>query len=447
MGWFSGIVKAVKKAFKSVTKVVKKVVKGIGKVAKKVWKGVKNVAKGIGKVVKKMGPLASIAIGFIPGFQALWANAGIWGAIGKGAITGFITSGGKLKGALAGAVGGGIGYGINAGVGAYNKGVSTLGENATISEKVTAGFKAVGSSTMDGVSNMYKSASDVMSTGDFGKLNYLSDSGLSVYSPEYKAQTNLADANAEVAYDKAIGEIGPEIHERASQNYVNNNPSEYAQRMSPKAQQRMMKMSMEGGEAGAMRQAKAFGYNDEVGKSFYKDYTSTLQGTPGSVEYQRQMSEMYDYSEAASVGLDQGRGLWEQTGGVDKSMSFDWEGGITKPFEYTADGLRATRSAAAGGTPTYISPQDPAAPKEKNNVADKLKDAASSLFGSSGSSSPYGAGFSTGDTGDQYDAGGGSLLMSGQSGTGLDFAASYGGAQGGSAYAQAQANKMKQIYG
>ncbi len=442
MGWFKRIARRIKKTVKKVTKHVKKVVKGIGKVAKKVWKGVKGAVKKIGKAVSKLGPLASIAIGFIPGFQGLWANAGIWGAMGKGAIAGFITSGGKLKGALVGAAGGAIGYGVNAGMDAYQKGVSTLGENATISEKLSAGFKSVGSSTMDGVSNMYKSASDVMSTGDFSKINYLDDAGQSVYS-----KTLLDDANAEVAYDKAIGDIGPEIHERASQNYVNKNPAEFGKRMSPKVQQRMMKMSMEGGQSGAIQQAKAFGYNEDVGKAFYKDYTSTIQRTPGSVSYQRQMEEMYDYSQAANTGLEQGRGLWEQTGGADKSMSFDWEGGVDSPYKYTADGLRATRSAAAGGTPTYISSQDATTtPENKKDKTPNLADAAKSLFGSGGDSSA-GLPFSTGDAGDQYDPSGGLQSASGTSGTGLGFAESYGGALDPRLYTEQQSRQFKSLLG
>jgi len=421
MGFFSKVFrrikKAVKKVTKSVTKVVKKVVKSIAKVGKKIWKGVKGVAKKI----SKLGPLASIAIGFIPGFQGLWASSGIWGAMAKGAITGFITSGGKVKGALIGAVGGGIGYGINAGIDSYKQGVSTLGDNATISEQITAGFKAVGNSTTEGVMNMYKSASDVLSTGDFGKLNYLDSTGQSIYS-----RTLLDDANAEVAYDKAIGDIGPEIHERASQNYINNNPSEFGKRMSPKVQKRMMDMSQQGGEAGAINQAKAFGYNSDVGKAFYKDYTSTIQGTPGSVTYQRQMSEIYDYADATNTGLEQSRDLWAQTGGANRSTSLDWTGGGTEPYTYTADGLRATRSSGAGGTPTYISPQE-ATVEKGNDKSKKITDALDSLLRPDASTA--GLPFSTGDDGDQYDVTGGLKSAGGTGGVSLNYADYYGGAQ------------------
>ena len=68
MGWFKDAWKKVKKVFKKVTKVVKKVVKGVSKVAKKVWNGVKGVAKKAGAFITKLGPIANIAMNFIPGF-------------------------------------------------------------------------------------------------------------------------------------------------------------------------------------------------------------------------------------------------------------------------------------------------------------------------------------------------------------------------------------------
>ena len=113
MGWLSKIWKGVKNVFSKVTKVVKKVVKSVGKTAGKIWNKVKGVAKKFAKGVSKLGPLANIAIGFIPGFQGLWAGAGIWGQVAKGAITGYLASGGDAKGALLGAVGGGLGHAWN----------------------------------------------------------------------------------------------------------------------------------------------------------------------------------------------------------------------------------------------------------------------------------------------------------------------------------------------
>jgi len=129
MGWFSNAWKKVKKVFKKVTKVVKKVVKGVGNVAKKVWNGVKSTAKKFGEKISKLGPVANIAMGMIPGFGQLWAAYGVWGAMAKGAVTGYLTSGGNLKGALLGAAGGGLGYG-------YSKLPGT-----SLSEKISNAFK------------------------------------------------------------------------------------------------------------------------------------------------------------------------------------------------------------------------------------------------------------------------------------------------------------------
>ncbi len=61
--------------------------------------------------MSKLGPLANIAMNFIPGFGQLWAAYGIWGQIAKGAITGFVASGGNVKGMLVGAAVGGLSYG------------------------------------------------------------------------------------------------------------------------------------------------------------------------------------------------------------------------------------------------------------------------------------------------------------------------------------------------
>ena len=186
MGFFSGIFKGIKKVFKGVTKVVKKVVKSVGKLAKKVWKGV----KGIAKKISKLGPLASIAIGFfVPPL-----GTGIWGAMAKGALTGFVSSGGNIKGALLGAAGGGLGYGMSQGLDAFKSGFAdtSLGTNATFSDKLTNAFKAVGTSTSDGVAQMYNSTSKYLKTGDltnFDSFDYLNDSG--AYRDTSLSKTNL----------------------------------------------------------------------------------------------------------------------------------------------------------------------------------------------------------------------------------------------------------------
>ena len=327
----------IRKAFKKVRKAVKKVVKGVGKVAKKVWKGVKKVASKIGKAVTKMGPLASIALSMmIPGFGL----TGIWGAMAKGAITGFITSGGKLKGALVGAAGGAIGYGVTQGVSAFKAGYNGVSEGGSFYSKLEAGFDSVGVSTSDGVAQMYNSAADVLSTGDVSKFNYLDDSGN--YVNASKSSTGLfgdaptpttsttsttayQDALAEAEYDRVSStDVGAKVHTRASQAYVNENPAEFGKRMTPTAQGRMMDASLADGEAGAIRQAKAFGYNEQVGKSYYNEYTNGLTDEMG-MSVKDQMIEIRDYSKLNKTGLGQGKDLWSQTGGADVDASFDWD--------------------------------------------------------------------------------------------------------------------------
>ena len=431
MGWFSGVVRRIKKTVKKVTKVVKKVVKKIAKVAKKVVKGIGKAVKKVGKAVSKMGPLASIAIGFIPGFQALWANAGIWGAIGKGAITGFVTSGGKLKGALAGAVGGGIGYGVSQGVSAYNKGVAGLGENASITDKISAGFDSVGTSTSDGVSNMFKSASDSITTGNLDNLNYL--------------RQDVTTGEMVSLYDQKAGEFarmdGTSVMHGANKNYVS--------KLEPKAQ----KFIQDNGESfrdltpkqmnqvfenqqGITQADKLSGYKDFVGSEkllaeqggyTYDPYTIESPILPTAGEYQSAISNR---------ALD-AQSMYDKLTGkpIKASMQdVDYRG----PLAYTEIDVDT-------GKETYHPAGSSNQGGSGSNGADKLKDAASSLFGGDSGDSGLGGLFSTEDTGDKYDAKGGLQSAGGQSGTGLDFASSYGGALGGSAYAEHQANKFRSL--
>jgi hypothetical protein len=165
MGFFSGL----KKVFKSVSRAVKKVTKSIGKLAKKVAKGLKKVAKKISSN-KYLGPLASIAIGyFVPAL-----GTGIWGAMAKGALTGFITSGGNIKGALLGGAMGGLGYGMSRGVESFKAGFN---ENSGLSftERLGKGFASLGDGISDGTQRVFESAKEFITTGDTGKLNYLGD--------------------------------------------------------------------------------------------------------------------------------------------------------------------------------------------------------------------------------------------------------------------------------
>jgi hypothetical protein len=484
MGWFSGIVKAVKKAFKSVTKVVKKVVKGIGKVAKKVWKGVKNVAKGIGKVVKKMGPLASIAIGFIPGFQALWANAGIWGAMGKGALTGFITSGGKLKGALTGGLLGGAGYAIGQGASAMKQGWKSAGESASISDKISSGFGAVADSTTQGVSNMFESANNLASGGQ-GGLNYLKADPItgemtSIYGKSEASVFARMDGES-VLHRANKGYL--ETLEPDAKEWISKNPELFKEYTPNQMNQIFEQQKSSAGMAYGLGQSNSVTIGDttinanindvikgatpaeahRVGKLYAQVGTDgkasqldKLVGQQYDVANEKTLAELggYEYDKYVDTYLTPSSAEYQSALDARGLDAQSWVGKTLgqplKPNMMDANyegHLKYTETSTDPDDTNFYKSKRTVAPRTNAPTADKLKDAASSLFGSSGSSSPYGAGFSTGDTGDQYDAGGGSLLMSGQSGTGLDFAASYGGAQGGSAYAQAQANKMKQIYG
>ena len=218
MGFFSGISRAFKKVFKGVTKVVKKVTKGISKLAKKVVKGV----KGLAKKINKLGPLAAIAIGFfVPPL-----GTGIWGAMAKGALTGFISSGGKLKGALLGAAGGGLGYGMSQGLDAFKGGWNsdTLGANATFTQKLTSAFDAVGTSTSDGVAQMYNSTAKYLKSGDltnFDSFDYLTDSG--TYRDTSLSKTNLFEPTTEaVPVSDSPYTLTAEMKDKLGKQYLEN---------------------------------------------------------------------------------------------------------------------------------------------------------------------------------------------------------------------------------
>ncbi len=435
------IKKVVKKIVKPITKVVKKVVKGIGKVAKKVWKGVKKVAKGIGKAVKKMGPLASIAIGFIPGFQALWANAGIWGAIGKGAITGFVTSGGKLKGALIGAAGGGLGYAANAGMSAYNKGVSALGENASITDKISAGFKSVGSSTTEGVSNMFKSASDAVSTGDMGNLNYL--------------RQDMTTGEMVSVYDQKAGEFarmdGTSVMHGANKNYVESlepkaqkfiaDNRETFRDLTPKQMNQVFEnqevvhgyntSTAPGSQLSKLEAYKGYVSNEQLlaeqGGYTYDPYTIDSPILPTAGEYQSAISNR---------ALD-AQSMYDKITGkpIKASMQdVDYRG----PLAYTEiDTVTGEETYYKAGAKT---------PRTPKNKFDPTK-IAKSLFGGSSDSDSAGLPFSTGDAGDQYNATGGLQAAGGEFGTGLGFADYYGGALDPRQYTEQQGRRFKSLLG
>ena len=198
MGFFSKVWKGVKNVVNKVTKVVKKVVKSVGKAAKKVWdkvkdvsvkvlvkvkdvakKGgdvVKRVTKKVSKTMSKLGPLANIAMNFIPGFGQMWAAYGIWGQVAKGAITGFVASGGNVKGMLVGAAVGGLSYG-------YTKlpGTTLSEKMSSLSDRFTSDVVKKGAETYSKLVKNYSGGIDafnkdaVLNAG--GGMNNLVDVG------------------------------------------------------------------------------------------------------------------------------------------------------------------------------------------------------------------------------------------------------------------------------
>lgn len=139
------VTKVVKSVVKPITKVVKKVAKSIVNVGKKIVSGVKSVVKSVGKSLSKLGPLASIALMAIPGFQAFGASLAsglgfsstLAANMATGALTGFITSGGNLKAAVVG--------GAMAGAGSY---LGDVAKGAWNSGSLSTGFAQANTAAM-----------------------------------------------------------------------------------------------------------------------------------------------------------------------------------------------------------------------------------------------------------------------------------------------------------
>jgi hypothetical protein len=144
------VVKTVKTVTKPITKIVKTVAKSVVDVGKSIVKGVKSAVKTVGKSLSKLGPLASIALMAIPGFQAFGASLAsglgfsstLAANMATGAMTGFITSGGNLKAALVG--------GAMAGAGSYLGDVAQGAWNSTgsIGDRLATGFAQANTAAM-----------------------------------------------------------------------------------------------------------------------------------------------------------------------------------------------------------------------------------------------------------------------------------------------------------
>jgi hypothetical protein len=331
----------------------------------------------------------------------------------KGAITGFITSGGKVKGALMGAVGGGIGYGLNAGMNAYKQGVSTLGENATISEQITAGFKAVGNSTTEGVSNMFKSANNL---GSQGNLNYLRDDPItgeltSIYG-DSKASV-FARMDGESVLHGANKNYISSLDTKA-QNFITDNSDSFKGLTPKQVNQIFENQQVTGGDTWGQADSLK-GYTDSVaseralakaGGYTYDKFDANTYLTPSSAEYQSVLD---------ARGLD-ARGVIAKT--LDQPlkpniMDVNYEGGL----EYTEMGMDET---------SFSKSQRTVAPRtSKSNAVDK---AVSSLLAGS-ETTPAGMLFSQTDDGDLYDAAGGQGAHRNTAGVAFNFANNgYGGA-------------------
>jgi len=305
MGFFSSVWRGVKSVAKGVVKGAKKVVKSVGKVVKKVVKGVGKAVKGIGKAFSKLGPLASIALNFIlPGagaFASMFTGpyAALYGAMAKGAVTGFITSGGDIKGALVGVAGGAIGHGASK----VFEGAKT-GWNASeggLTDKISGAIKGGASTISEGWTSLTE-----------GSQTFLNEGG-NINSPQ---------AGQEISYKT---------------NKININESGDYKTIPQQTQQMWAETAYIGGEEDLVGLAKEGGYNENVAKNFYKDFNITPKHFQG---------EVVDYMDQTSTGLEQGTALWEQTGGAQRSMSFDYEvSKETGAYEYTGGGLKATTEA------------------------------------------------------------------------------------------------------
>ena len=221
-----GAAKAVKKVVKSTVKVVKSVTKSVSKVVKKVAKSVvsvgKSIVKGVGKITSKLGPLASVALMAIPGFQAFGASLAsglgfsstLAANIATGAMTGFITSGGDLKatvmgGALSGA-GSYLGSAVKgaAATGSLSQGFAQANQAMLAPNAFTggltgsAGFSAGIDAAKTEWGNFTTKVGNFLSGGTNNPTDITAGTAKSV-----QAQ-NLVDKNTGMTFDEAMNKVG-----------------------------------------------------------------------------------------------------------------------------------------------------------------------------------------------------------------------------------------------
>jgi hypothetical protein len=142
-----GIGKGIKGAVKGVGKVVKKAAKAVKKVATSIGKGLDKLTGGaFGKIMGKLGPIGSIALGFIlPGIGSalggMWSTAAtaMTGYTGFG--SGFITAAGKAMQFASNFTGKVSGF---------------------ISDTIGTGLKKVGGTIADGADYIFKGAQEFL---------------------------------------------------------------------------------------------------------------------------------------------------------------------------------------------------------------------------------------------------------------------------------------------
>lgn len=173
----SGVARAVKKVFKGVGKIVKKVVSGVVKLGKK-------IVQGVGKFMGKIGPIGTIAIGFLAPYAigAMASSSIGWvSSIGKGlqAVGGLIKAPFQAAGQV---LGKGVDF-LGKGASSLFGGVDTMvGRGVgTLTDKITNFLGYNGGSVSENVKGIF---SDSMTKFDEAfKTNFSGTTGYAEMSP------------------------------------------------------------------------------------------------------------------------------------------------------------------------------------------------------------------------------------------------------------------------
>jgi len=169
--------------------------------------------------------------------------------------------------------------------------------------------------------------------------------------------------------------VGTQVLDGAKTNHVNKTGD--WSNMSKKSQL-MMQENAQFGKVETMNMAEELGYSRDAGAKYYEnaiklpeDYSAIASDTRTTL-IDRQLEEVGDYMGKTGTGLEQGKMLWEQTGGLKLDESFDWKlNDKTMQYDYTGEGVEHTAGSGMGGTPTYISPDKAPKPKTTYISPDK----------------------------------------------------------------------------